>query len=51
MTTGGRGSDPLFRELLALAEALAEELRGTTATVSLRFEGGTAPLTRMGARP
>jgi len=30
-------SHGLVRELLALAEALAEELRGTTATVSLRL--------------
>jgi hypothetical protein len=30
------------RELLALAEALAHDVRGTTATISLRFNEGYA---------
>jgi len=33
----GRASHQLRHELFALAEALTEEIRGTTATVSLRF--------------
>jgi len=49
-----RGSAPprLLRELLALSEALAKELRGTTATVTLRLvEGSRAatPKSRRGA--
>jgi hypothetical protein len=39
LSTGGPTSRELLQELLALAESLAEELRGTTATVSLRFVG------------
>jgi hypothetical protein len=37
LSASRRTSQPLLQELLALAGALAEELRGTSATVSLRF--------------
>jgi hypothetical protein len=37
LSARGRASHKLLGELLALAEALAQELRGTRATVSLRF--------------
>jgi hypothetical protein len=37
LTASARTSQQLLQELLVLAGALAEELRGTTATVSLRF--------------
>ena len=42
LSAGGRAPRPLVRELLALAEVLAHDVRGTTATVSLRFNEGYA---------
>jgi glutamate racemase len=37
LSASGRTSQQLLQELFALAETLADELRGTSATVSLRF--------------
>jgi hypothetical protein len=37
LTASGQASPPLIQELLALAESLTAELRGTSVTVSLRF--------------
>jgi hypothetical protein len=46
LCTGGPASRRQVEALLALAEALAEEFRGTTATVSLRFTEGASSVTR-----
>jgi ABC-type transporter Mla subunit MlaD len=52
LSASRKASPRLLRELLALSEALAEELRGTTATVSLRLVDGSraaTPRSRRGA--
>jgi hypothetical protein len=46
LSASGRTSQQLLQELLALAGALAEELRGTSATVSLRFTEAPSSLER-----
>jgi ABC-type transporter Mla subunit MlaD len=46
LTASGQASPSLLQELLALAETLADELRGTSVTVSLRF--ADAPHARVG---
>jgi len=47
LSASGHTSQQLLHELLALAGALAEELRGTSATVSLRFtEASCTPARR-----
>jgi hypothetical protein len=46
LTASGQASPPLLQELLGLAEALTEEVRGTSVTVSLRF--ADAPRARVG---
>jgi hypothetical protein len=42
LSARGRAPRQLVRELLALAEVLAHDVRGTTAMVSLRFNEGYA---------